>query len=249
MIKIIFAWIFALIFTGNAIAVTFRYSWHGTLILWSLSLLSWIYIIFHRKIDDFCKQGIGRILKYGFYAGIFVFLSILLLIVVRGNTNMSEKNEKAILILGAGLTGNEVTNVLRFRLEAGLAAYTANPEAILVVSGGQGPNESISEALAMKRWLVDHGVPETSILMEDQSRSTEENFLFSIRELEKIGIYPDQPIAVVTNSFHIYRSMKMAEKAGLENPRSIPAAISPTSILPSYTREVAAVLYYWLFKL
>ena len=65
------------------------------------------------------------------------------------------------------------------RLDAALAYLEENPKAYVVVSGGQGAGEDISEAEAMRRYLAARGIEESRILMEDKSMSTLENFLFS----------------------------------------------------------------------
>ena len=86
-----------------------------------------------------------------------------------------------------------------------------------------------------------------NILKEEKSESTQQNFEFSRALLEQAGIRADEPIAYVTNRFHIYRSGIFARKAGFTNARAIPASISFGTIAPSYLREVLAVCHVWVF--
>ena len=82
-----------------------------------------------------------------------------------------------ILILGAGIFTETVTPMLASRLDRALKIYKVQSHNCnILVSGGQGPDEPISEALAMKNYLMKCGVSSSSILMESQSSSTYENF-------------------------------------------------------------------------
>lgn len=84
-----------------------------------------------------------------------------------------------MIVLGAGLRGERVTDLLARRLDAAYDYHLENPNAVIVVTGGQGPGEDIPEARAMKAYLVEKGVPEKQILEEASSTSTEENFCFA----------------------------------------------------------------------
>ena len=220
----------------------------GHAILWTISALLLSYAIFHNAIDAFCETGFGLVLKWLFFAGILVFASLFIFVAVSGYSVHSNGDEKAIIVLGAGLRGERVSDVLRRRLVAAQEAYEQNPNALIVVTGGQGSGEDITEALAMQRWLVARGVSEEKIIIEDKSTSTLENLSFSMPLLKERGILPDEPISLVTNAFHCYRSREYAKKLGFSNIRTVPASMSFISIVPSYGREVLAILYMWVFK-
>ena len=101
------------------------------------------------------------------------------------------------------------------RLERALKFYEKHKtetgkEATFITSGGQGSNEVISESLSMKNYLLEHGVPEERIIMEDKSTDTFENMKFS---KEKIGkITPDTKIAFSTTNYHVFRSGLFARR-------------------------------------
>ena len=110
-----------------------------------------------------------------------------------------------------------------------------------------GDETGYTKAMRGIRLLQAHGVPGENILKEEKSESTQQNFEFSRALLEQAGIRADEPIAYVTNRFHIYRSGIFARKADFTNARAIPASISFGTIAPSYLREVLAVCHVWVF--
>lgn len=98
--------------------------------------------------------------------------------------------------------------MLAERLNRALSVYQHQTDKCkILVSGGQGPDEPISEALAMRRYLIQHGVPQSSIIMESQSTNTFENFYYSKKVIH--NLYSNSPnILCVTSQFHILRGMK-----------------------------------------
>lgn len=221
----------------------------GNLLVWLLTAVSLLYAIFWRKIDPWLTQALaGRILLGIVLAGCLVMALTIAVIVSGQIKNAADGTEKTLVVLGCAVHGDQPSLVLVYRLRAALNYYQENPDTTIVVCGGQGPQENISEALAMKRWLVNHGVPEERILMEARSTSTEENFRFAAEILRQQGKDPAQPIAYVTNGFHCYRAGKYAAQEGFTQAHSVPAGLPLAQIPTSYLREALAVLYYWVFK-
>ena len=131
------------------------------------------------------------------------------------------------------------------RLDAAIEYSKKNPNALIVVSGGQGPQEDCSEAEAMREYLIDKGINKYKIIEENKSTSTNENYLFSKAILDKI-LGCEYKIAYVTNSFHSYRAGELAKINGL-NPRAYNAKTKIESLIPNYAREVLAVIQLWVF--
>ena len=126
-----------------------------------------------------------------------------------------------VIVLGAGVRGRIPTNPLRSRIIRAAEYMTENPETILIASGGQGPDEEISEAACIKEQLVDvYGIDAGRIILEERSTNTEENLRYS---LEIIGDSATS-CGIITNGFHEYRAMLLADDAGYENACSVPAA-------------------------
>ncbi|MFJ5921473.1 YdcF family protein [Kitasatospora sp. NPDC092948] len=155
-----------------------------------------------------------------------------------------------VVVLGSGLLGGtRVPPLLASRLERGRALYERQAAQgrppLLITSGGQGPDEQLPESHAMADWLTERGFPADRIVLEDRSRTTEENLRFS-REL-MIGADPDYRCVVVTNNFHAFRAAILARREGVNGQ----VAGSPTAAYfwPSATiREFVAVLvgYKWI---
>ncbi|RIP37385.1 YdcF family protein [Staphylococcus gallinarum] len=124
-------------------------------------------------------------------------------------------NIDALLVLGAGIFTERVTPMLAERLNKALEILKHQPNALIIVSGGQGVDEPISEALAMTRYLVHHGVPKNQIIMEDQSTSTFENIKFTTALLQ----FQQQTalsIVCITSQFHILRALRFGQKFNLK---------------------------------
>ncbi|MDL2324014.1 YdcF family protein [Ruminococcaceae bacterium OttesenSCG-928-A16] len=249
MIKLILLWGLALLLAASGLAALLRGSFtFGTLAVWLFAFALAGYAIFNKPIDAFCLNGFGRVLKYTVWAGLTLFAALFVFVAVSGYTNTATGTESVIIVLGAGIKNETISDVLRHRLDAATKAWKSNPSALLVVAGGKGRQENISEALAMQRYLVLQGIPPSQIIMEDQSTSTEENLLFTKQILAQKGYAEDTEVALVTNAFHCYRAGKYAQKAGFTNVHTIPAGINFLSVLPSYIREEFAIVAYWLFR-
>ena len=120
-----------------------------------------------------------------------------------------------------------------------------NPAAVAVVSGGQGAGEDISEAECMRRYLVEQGVENGRILLEDRSSSTLENLTFSKAAIEDAGGDPSR-VAIVSSSYHLYRAKRMAAALGMAAeglPSTDGYAVYMTGM---YLREAVAVWKLWL---
>ena len=89
--------------------------------------------------------------------------------------NLLPRKLDYVVVLGAGLIGERVTPLLASRIRTGIKVYSKHPGSKLIMSGGQGADEVVSEAFAMKNYALEQGVSEEDIIMEDKSTNTEEN--------------------------------------------------------------------------
>ncbi|MEX3105794.1 hypothetical protein DF268_14895 [Streptomyces sp. V2] len=148
-----------------------------------------------------------------------------------------------VVVLGCGLVGgSRVPPLLAGRLDRGRAAFdsqrAAGRETMLLVSGGQGPDEDLPEARAMADHLVAAGVPADLILVEDRSRTTRENLRFSKALMR--ARKPDHRALVVTNDFHVMRAAQIARREKVE--AQVVGARTARYFWPSATiREFVAV--------
>lgn len=158
------------------------------------------------------------------------------------------KNLNYIIILGSGLIGDKVPPLLKSRLDKGSEIYKKQLEkgnlVKIIVSGGQGPDELVSEASAMKKYLISQNIPNSDILVEDKSTTTFENMLFS----KKIMDVRNKKYACifVTNNYHVFRASIFARKAKLKaNGIGSPTAFYflPSALIREYIAIL--VLYKW----
>ena len=166
------------------------------------------------------KSRIGKVCKRIFLVGLAValllFLTVEGLLLSHGERDNSALPVDAVIVLGAGVNGETPSLILWSRITAAAAYLEGHPDVPVVLSGGQGPGEAISEAACMRRELTARGVEEDRLLLEDRSTSTAENFAFSKELLEAHGIDTDTAvIAVVTSDFHCFRAHLIARRAGL----------------------------------
>lgn len=125
------------------------------------------------------------------------------------------KNYDYIIIHGAGLSkGEKVTPLLARRLDKGIEAFKkigGKPK--LIVSGGKGTDEKISEAEAMKRYLLEKNIAEEDIICEDKSTTTFENLKYSkkIMDAQK----ENYKCIFVTNNYHVFRTGLYAKKINI----------------------------------
>ncbi len=195
------------------------------------------------------KENKGKVAKilYRTTQGIFIYFTITFTIfffTVLSNRNIEEDREyDSIVVLGAGLRdGRYVSRTLRYRLDKAIELYELNHVPI-VVSGGQGKDELVSEAFAMKEYLVEQGLPEGDIYLEDKSTSTEENFEFSKVVLD--GIFTeDYTIVFTSNDFHISRAEKFMKDSGLEG-YGVGAQVDIFMMPSNYLREYLVTHVYY----
>jgi uncharacterized SAM-binding protein YcdF (DUF218 family) len=166
-----------------------------------------------------------------------ILIAVVLAKIAAYSENKPEKDLDYIIVLGAQVRNDGPSRVLRYRLEAAFDYLKNNPDTLCIVSGGQGSNEIMSEAEAMKKYLTESGINEKRIIMEDKSTDTNENIRFS-RKLLPEGAR----VGIVTSNFHLYRAVFLCKKNGLENIFPI-AANSEVFYAPNnYLREAFAYI-------
>ena len=121
-----------------------------------------------------------------------------------------------VIIHGAGLSGGEkLTKLLAERVDKAMLVYRKDPTPpYLIPSGGRGGDEKISEAEAMKRYMIENGIPEDHILAEDRSATTFENLTNSKKIIDARG--GRRYTALVTSNYHVYRALRYCKKIGLQ---------------------------------
>lgn len=158
-------------------------------------------------------------------------------------------NKDYIIILGCAIRRDgSLTPLLRGRVDKAIAFEAkqfaeTGKHASFVPSGGQGADEVISEAEAMKRYLVEQGIPEEQILKEDKSVNTFENMKFSKAVIEAhAGSLEDKNIAFSTTNYHVFRGCVLAKKNGYY-AQGLSAKTKPYFFPNAFLREFIGLLY------
>lgn len=156
-------------------------------------------------------------------------------------TSKPEKSD-AVMILGCRVDGNEPSELLKARILKGKELYEQGYGEYIIVSGGQGSGENISEAEAMKNMLVENGIPEDKVLMEDKSTSTAENLEFSKVIMNEENI---KDVVIVSNKSHLTRVKMVCKKKDIKATYVGAFAVKdiPKEIFNSI-REIPAIIKY-----
>lgn len=168
--------------------------------------------------------------------GCVFFILVEAVIILWGNKYAGEADY--VIILGAKVNGTAPSLILKARLDTAVTYLNRFPEAKVIVSGGQGADEGISEAECMYRYLVEAGISEERIIQENRSTNTRENLEFSAEFLDR----NQNSVVIITSDFHVFRSVRIAKKMGFASV-SGQAAPSLLHLAPTnYMREFLAVV-------
>lgn len=151
----------------------------------------------------------------------------------------SDDSNVTVIVLGCQIRGDRPSLMLSRRLQAAAAYLKEKPEALVIVSGGQGADEEYAESEIMKRYLVELGIEETRILEEDRSLNTQQNLKYSAGLIRQKGL--STRVVIATDGFHQLRAAKYAKNNGL-TPSAVNAR-TPWELVPVYyVREYLAIV-------
>ena len=149
--------------------------------------------------------------------------------------------DTTVVILGCKVKNGAPSLMLRRRLDTAYTYLADNPNVCVIVSGGQGKDESVSEAKCMRDYLIGRGIAPERIFEEDKSTTTDENLRFSHDIIRQEGL--PEHITIVTDGFHQLRSDMKAKKLGMEAYNI--SAHTPWWLAPTYwVREWFGIAYY-----
>ena len=179
----------------------------------------------------------------------FIIISMVFLfvegnIILNGISLNTPKNVDYLIVLGARIRGETPSFTLQYRLDKAYTYLVDNPKTIAIVSGGKGVGETITEAEAMKRYLLQKGIKEDRILLETRARDTDENLSYAFRIMDEQK--ENASSLIVTSSFHVLRSKMIAEDLGKE-VGGIGSKTLPYLIPTYYLREFFAVIEEFIF--
>ncbi|MCC0667835.1 YdcF family protein [Clostridioides sp. ZZV14-6153] len=218
-----------------------------------------VYQILKKKIKE--KKVFYKVLKILISVFLIVFIITESLIIFYPKNSFETKSDY-LLILGASVKKTTPSTTLKGRLNTALKYLKVNNECYVVVSGGKGNGENITEAKAMKDYLVKkgngeniteakamkdylvkNGIDNNRIIEEDKSTNTYENFKYSKLKIEEHSRkrIKDIKVKIVTTDFHVLRSKILASRNEYKNI-AFYASKSKLSFVPTYyTREFFAI--------
>ena len=155
--------------------------------------------------------------------GLLIWVGLVAFVAIKEKTVPASRPQdtQAIIVLGAQVKADGSLSVqLQWRLDKALEVYRAYPQPI-VVCGAQGANEPVTEASAMRDYLLQNGVPEADILLEDQSFNTRQNLKNAQRLLGE-GV---KKVLIVTSNYHLPGPWRWRRIRAL----SLPARAAPSN--------------------
>lgn len=205
------------------------------------------FLVFNKSVSQFLiKQAAttyGKILIYMvsalIIAGIILCVFLSAMMVKSAYFNKPDTSQN-VIVLGCKVKNGKPSLMLKRRLDTAVR-YAENNNSIIVVSGGKGDDEEISEAQCMKEYLVSEGIPANRIIMEDKSTNTKQNLQFSKTLLENSGADSNN-IVIVTDGYHQLRASMIAKKVGFNNTSALSANTSPWLIPTYFVREWFAIV-------
>lgn len=202
-----------------------------------------IYGMIKSKIDNISDRSIKTAIKAFKVFFSLVFISFILVegsIIISANVN-DNKEPDYIMVLGCGLYGKNMLTPQYQRAKTALVYIKEHPKVKIVVSGGQGPLEAISEAEAYKIYFVKNGVRAENIIEESKSKTTMENMRYTADILKKVDGRKNLRIAVVTSNYHLLRAKFLAKRCGFA-AEGVPAPVQ-NLLLPNFAvREYFGVI-------
>jgi uncharacterized SAM-binding protein YcdF (DUF218 family) len=149
------------------------------------------------------------------------------LIVLQGQRDEARPAGAAV-VLGAAQWNGVPSPVLQARLDHALDLYRRGYVKQIILTGGVGRGDTLSEAAAGRQYLLEHGIPEDALLLEEEGTTTWKSMQNVARIARSNGI---GTILVVSDRFHMLRALKMARDLGLAAYGS-PAQTSPIAAYP-----------------
>jgi len=176
--------------------------------------------------------------------GVSVILAMIISIFMIHAAYNKPKTENTVVILGCKVRNGVPSLMLKKRLDAACIYLEKHPDVPVIVCGGQGADESISEAQCMFEYLTSHGIASGRIYQDDTSTSTLENLENAKKIITEQDWLPE--ITIVTDGYHQLRAANIAHDIGLK--ASAVSARTSWYLVPSYwVREWMGICYQFVF--
>lgn len=217
----------------------------GTYLTIALGVILILISIFRKLVKKLFIYPLFKLLSVLACIALVVGIISSVALCIYGNADTATYEEDYLIVLGCGLNGSTPSESLVKRLDKAIEYSSRNTDCKIIVTGGQGSGEDVSEAEAMYIYLVENGINPERIIREDASTSTTENFEFS-NNITNVELKTKTSV-FITNDFHIYRAHSLAKLQGL-SPNHLSASTPWHSVIPAYLRENLALVKMFVFK-
>ncbi len=176
---------------------------------------------------------------------LFLYGSMMSYFVITGSKANYESDADVLIVLGAKVWGDQdnpvASPVFKERLDAAYDYMQENPDTIVIISGGKGDDEPVSEGQCGFDYLKAKGIDKKRLIVENKAVNTVENIRLSM------DLHHYDKVLLVSNDYHIYRSVMLAHRLGYQGIEGLPAKSKTSDTLKSYVREIMALSYHFLF--
>lgn len=226
-----------------SIAITGVFGWSFSvkmLYIFNLFIIAFV-IALHKKMKWLTRSLITVFLLF---LVSFIVIEMAIIKEMKSYEGVDHHDIEVAIVLGAGLNGDQLSNTLKRRLDKGVEYFSRNKEALIVLSGGQGKDELITEAEAMHTYLTTLGISQERIILEDKSKTTKENLSNSIQLIQQMGIKAPK-VLIITSDYHMYRAKQIAKSMNIEAtglPSETPLFIRLNYMLREYFAVVKMLI-------
>ena len=223
------------------IALPFHVGMTGVCLLLLAAVLAALELLRRKKAPRIWSRILIALTALGMAA---VFGSMGLIIAQGRDDEMPQKAPEFVVVLGAQINGDQPSLTLKKRLDRAYEYMTEHPQATVFVSGGQGPDETQTEASVMAAYLERRGIAPERIVREEQASDTRENLIFSAELAQARGV-DTASVLIITSDFHMARAKYIARTLGM-TPYGLTSATVPWVLKVNYElREVFAFVKAW----
>lgn len=179
-------------------------------------------------------------------AGVLALIACVSVIFALEKKERSPRYADVIIVLGARvMPDGELSTTLDFRIGTAYDVYAQGYSQNLIVCGAQGGDEPVTEAQAMKEYLLERGVPEENIFLEDQSLNTMQNLTNAKMIMEREGF---KTAMIVTSNYHVERAVRLCKDAGIDATGvNAPGPLYWHNRMKARIRESMSWIYYYVF--
>lgn len=178
---------------------------------------------------------------------LFIVFLVNMLEISRYFNSKPKENLDYLIVLGALVTKDGPAMSTIYRLDETIEYLNNNKNTKCILTGGKGKNEPDYESVVMAEYIINHGIDKDRLYIETESTSTFENLENSKQFLDPAN----NSVAIVTNNFHICRSMFIAKKIGYKDVCGLACYSLPINVISNVCRETVGLIIYkllFLFK-